>query len=186
MDVTEVFELLDIEWHLKYELPESQLSSLYVKDGNDETVSSIEYDAEGIPLGQGIEEIRIRQKMIGDFFRLWKETHDQHEIFNQDLKENILVRSISVIEACQHSAKSYISTKAAFMFETILREAKKVSTTKPKVGNKNQQNFSDMLILVFESEELGTVRLTVGVRKRTGDKIQYGISARQQEKGTSN
>ena len=36
-----------------------------------------------------MEEIRIRQKMIGDFFRLWKETHDQPEVFNQDLKEKI-------------------------------------------------------------------------------------------------
>lgn len=181
-----MFELIGIDWQLKYELNEAQYSSLRIKEGNDadNTVRPIECDADGIPLGQGMEEIRIRQKMIGDFFRLWKETHEQHEVFNLDLKENILVRSVSVIEACQHSAKSYTSTKAAFMFESILRNAKKVSTTKPKSGNKNQQNFSDMLILVYESEELGVVRLTVGVRKRTGDKIQYGISARTKEKST--
>ncbi len=185
------YELVEVSWSLAYDF-KSQQSSCCVADSSEieygtkkiESESKIEYDCDGIPMGQSMDEVRMRQQIIGNFFKQWKASHDVHQVFNQNLQDYILVRSVSVIEACQHSSKSYKSTKAALMFEKILAMAEKVGTTKPKPGNKNQQNFSDMFILQYQDEEIGSVRLTVGIRKRTAEKIQYGISANK-EKGTS-
>ena len=185
------YELVDISWSLHYDF-EQKKSSHYVCDENiiggqncnESDEQQFEYDDQGIPKGQSMEEIRKRQQIIGDFFKQWKTENESHQIFNDNLKEYILVRSISVIEACQHSSKSYISTKAALMFEEILKKASKVEIVKPKKDNKNQQNFSGIIIMSYTDEEIGTVRLTVGIRKRTSEKIQYGISAIK-DKGTS-
>ena len=62
------------------------------------------------------------------------------------------------------------------MMDEILAKAIKVEETMPKQNDKNQNAFERILVMKYDNEELGLVKLTVGVRKRTKEKIQYGIS----------
>jgi hypothetical protein len=46
-----------------------------------------------------------------------------------------------------------------------------------KEGVKNQGEFSEMIIMECPLVGIGTAKLTVGVKKKTGMKIQYCITA---------
>ena len=118
----------------------------------------------------------MRSEIIRDFFHKWKELHPEQMVYNEQLKENILIRNITLIEAREHSSKSYKSTRAFMMMDEILAKAIKVEETMPKQNDKNQNPFERILVMKYDIEELGLVKLTVGVRKRTKEKIQYGIS----------
>ena len=56
-------------------------------------------------------------------------------------------------------------------------KVKNPSQRKAKPGNKNQQPFERMLIMEYELVGIGTVKMTVGVRRRTQEKVQYCITA---------
>ena len=66
---------------------------------------------------------------------------------------------------------------AVLQLDAILVGAKKVSIKKTKVGNKNQKPFERMMIMTYELNGIGTVKMTVGIRRRTKEKIQYCITA---------
>ena len=85
-----------------------------------------------IPEDNSIESIKIREKIIRDFYREW-----------------------------------------------ILMGAKKVSIKKTKPGNKNQQPFERMMIMEYDVAFIGRVKMTVGIRRRTHEKVQYCITAIQ-------
>ena len=68
-------------------------------------------------------------------------------------------------------------TLAVLQLDAILVGAKKVSIKKTKVGNKNQKPFERMMIMTYELNGIGTVKMTVGIRRRTKEKIQYCITA---------
>ena len=110
------YELVEISWSLEYDF--SQMPhAMHVADegelpGQKEARSEIEYDVDGIPMGGSMEEIRVRQSKIKDFFEQWSNNNADRKVFNANLGEYILVRQISVIEATEHSAKGYLSTKA--------------------------------------------------------------------------
>ena len=67
--------------------------------------------------------------------------------------------------------------------EAIIRDyyrewkTKKVSSRKPKKGNKNQKPFERILVMEYELVGIGTVKMTVGVRRKTREKVQYCITA---------
>ena len=84
---------------------------------------------------------------------------------------------VSIIETSEHAAKSYLSTLAVLQLDAILVGAKKVSIKKTKVGNKNQKPFERMMIMTYELNGIGTVKMTVGIRRRTKEKVQYCITA---------
>jgi hypothetical protein len=48
---------------------------------------------------------------------------------------------------------------------------------KAKVGNKNQKPFEKMMIMEYELNGIGKVKMTVGIRRRTKEKVQYCITA---------
>lgn len=48
---------------------------------------------------------------------------------------------------------------------------------KPKLDNKNQEDFSEIIIMECPLIGMGTAKLTVGVKKKSGMKIQYCITA---------
>ena len=56
-------------------------------------------------------------------------------------------------------------------------KVKNPSQRKTKPGNKNQQPFERMLIMEYELVGIGTVKMIVGVRRRTQGKVQYCITA---------
>ena len=130
-----------------------------------------------IPQGNSLEEIKNREKIIRDFYREWKERNPSQRKYNLSLKEFINIRMVSIIETSEHASKSYLSTLAVLQLDSILVGARKVSIKKTKLGNKNQQPFERIMIMEYELTGIGTVKMTVGVRKRTREKVQYCITA---------
>lgn len=84
---------------------------------------------------------------------------------------------ISIIEAKQHGAKSYKSTLAVLRLDEVLRRATMLGELPTKKGNANQASFERMILMSYHCEEIGTIKLTVGVKRTNKDKVQYGISA---------
>lgn len=142
---------------------------------NDEH-KSIEYDADGIPMGNSIPEIEQREVIIREFFEKWSTLNNERRIFNDILQEYIYVRAVSVIEAKEHSAKSYKSTRAIMIIDEVLKNASPIRRVPKKTDNKKQKGFAYMLVMIYKHQDIGTIKLTVGVRQNT-NKIQYGLTA---------
>ena len=130
-----------------------------------------------IPEGNTLDEIKERERIIREFYREWKERNPLQRKYNLALKEYINIRMVSIVEISEHAAKSYLSTLAVLQLDAILVGAKKVSIKKVKPNNKNQQPFERMMIMEYELVGIGTVKMTVGVRRRTQEKVQYCITA---------
>lgn len=130
-----------------------------------------------IPEGNTLDDIKQREQIIRDFYREWKENNPLQRKFNLSLKEYINIRMVSIVETSEHAAKSYLSTLAVLQLDAILVGAKKVSVRKTKPKNKNQHPFERMMIIEYDMMGIGTVKMTVGVRRRTQEKVQYCITA---------
>ena len=92
-------------------------------------------------------------------------------------EEYINIRMVSIVETSEHAAKSYLSTLAVLQLDSILTGARKVSVKKPKPGNANQKAFERIMIMEYELTGIGKIKMTVGVRRRTLEKVQYCITA---------
>ena len=134
-----------------------------------------------IPQGTSIEDLRAREQIIREFYRIWKEQNPTQKRYNIHLKEDINIRMVSIVETSEHAAKSYLSTLAVLQLDAILTNARKVSVRKAKPDNKNQKPFERILIMEYESPGIGKIKMTVGVRRRTYEKVQYCITALQTE-----
>lgn len=130
-----------------------------------------------IPEGNTLKEIKQREQIIRDFYHAWKSKNPSHRKYNLSLKEYINIRMVSIVETSEHAAKNYLSTLAVLQLDSILIGAKTVSIKKIKPNNKNQQPFERIMIMEYEMVEIGTVKMTVGVRRRTQEKVQYCITA---------
>jgi hypothetical protein len=130
-----------------------------------------------IPEGNSVEDIKQRELIIRDFYREWKRKNPSQRKYNISLKDYINIRMVSIVETSEHAAKSYFSTLAVLQLDAILTGAKKISIKKPKVGNKNQMPFERIMIMEYELVEIGKVKMTVGIRRRTQEKVQYCITA---------
>ena len=130
-----------------------------------------------IPEGNTLDEIKERERIIREFYHEWKERNPLQRKYNLALKEYINIRMVSIVESSEHAAKSYLSTLAVLQLDAILVGAKKISIKKVKPNNKNQQPFERMMIMEYELVGIGTVKMTVGVRRRTQEKVQYCITA---------
>lgn len=182
------YELVDLSWSLLYDLQE-EVDDGYVRDASSVfdskdafrigEIEALQLDDQGIPNGEGKEYTRARRVIIGDFYHNWNERHPEKRVHNQALDDDILVRGISLVEAKEHAAKRYRSTLAVLRLEEVLAKARPVRRVPVKKDNSNQATFDYMLIMVCELEDIGTIKLTVGVRdkKIPLERIQYGISA---------
>lgn len=130
-----------------------------------------------IPKGNTLDNIKQRELIIRNFYREWKEKNPSQRKFNLSLKEYINIRMVSIVETSEHAAKNYLSTLAVLQLDAILVGAKKVSIKKTKTNNKNQQPFEKIMIMEYDMVGIGTVKMTVGVRRRTQEKVQYCITA---------
>jgi tRNA splicing ligase len=130
-----------------------------------------------IPEGNTLDEIKERERIIREFYHEWKERNPLQRKYNLALKEYINIRMVSIVETSEHAAKSYLSTLAVLQLDAILVGAKKISIKKVKPNNKNQQPFERMMIMEYELVGIGAVKMTVGVRRRTQEKVQYCITA---------
>ena len=130
-----------------------------------------------IPKGTSKEDILIRKQIIFEFYQSWKLEHPDLKMYNQSLREYINIRYVSIDETCAHASKNYLSTLAVLQLDAILTLAKKKSVTIAKSTRKNQKPFEKMITMTYDCPGIGDVKLTVGVRKVTHEKVQYCITA---------
>jgi hypothetical protein len=89
-----------------------------------------------------------------------------------------------VEETAGHASLNYKSTIAVTFLSEILENAivnkdKKgiIITELPKPNVKNQSRFSKIFIMEYKKADLGTIKLTVGELRGSGQKLQYCITA---------
>ena len=131
---------------------------------------------EDVPVGDSAEDIEARRKIISKFYHDWKLRNQSLRRFNLSLNEYINIRFVSITETCTHASKNYLSTLAVLQLDAILTNARVVSTVKSK-DNGNQKPFEKMIIMKYDCVGIGVVKMTVGVRRRTHEKVQYCITA---------
>ena len=125
-----------------------------------------------IPTGTRKEDIKVREKIIKDFYAKWISEHPDKKIWNEDLQDYICVKYQSINETYNKAARRYESTLAVFRLTEVMEKAvfKEEKPTKP--GDKNQKPYSKLLILLYDG-----IKLTVGVQKTTQEKVQYCLTA---------
>ena len=133
-----------------------------------------------IPNGNTHDDVLQRRSIISSFFHTWKETNPSASIFNKHLREDILIRFVSITETCTHASRLYESTNAVLNMDMILMNAKKVGIVKPK-NNGNQKSFEKMLVMSYYNKDLGKIKITIGIRRRTHEKILYCITAEKEQ-----
>jgi hypothetical protein len=132
---------------------------------------------ERIPAGDTTEEKKQRKQFIVDFYSQWIAVNTTKQIFNKSLNDFINVRFLSLQETAGHASHTYKSTVAVTYLTEILENAKYVTSVKPKPENKNQQRFSEMIVMQHSKKVFGKIKLTVGVLKGSRQKVQYCITA---------
>lgn len=134
-------------------------------------------DIKQIPNDDSLESIKSREKIIRKFYCEWKENNPSQRKYNLSLKDYINIRMVSIIETSEHAAKNYLSTLAVLQLDSILTGAKKISIQKTKSNSKNQKSFERIMIMEYQLAFIGRVKMTVGIRRRTKEKVQYCITA---------
>ena len=129
-----------------------------------------------IPEGNSHDEILERRSIIANFYREWKLANPSLKRYNINLKEYINIRFVSITETCTYASRTYHSTIAVLQLDAILTNARKVGTV-PVKANGNQKPFEKMIVMRYESPGIGSVKMTVGVRRHTHEKVQYCITA---------
>lgn len=172
MDNQYEYELIEIAFE-----PDESSYSQVVCDDSEVQYGPIEYDEDGIPKGKTPEETEIRRKIIHEHIQRWRAEHaDNPSVYNVELGENIKISQVFLLESVAHSAVRYLSTKAILQMETIMAQAKEVGLSKVKQTTENQKPFVRMLVMIYKSKELGSVKMTVGIRKKSEEKVEYSIT----------
>ena len=125
-----------------------------------------------IPQGNSREEVKLRDQIIKDFYAGWIAENPEKKMWNEDLQDYILVKYLSITETAEKAARQYESTLAVMRLSELLTKSKKVAEVPPKKGTKNQKPCLKMYIM-----QLDNIKMTVGLQKSTGDKVQYCITA---------
>lgn len=142
-----------------------------------DAAESLVIQPEDIPTGDSAEDRKVRQQLILSYYEQWKKTHPELCVFNYSLNDCICVKHISIEETASHASLSYLSTLAVLQLDAILHNAKLVDDTPIKKGTKNQMQFSRVLLMRYNLIGIGSVRLTVGVRRSDNSKVQYCATA---------
>jgi len=137
----------------------------------------MELDKSGIATGETKEDKKQRKQFIIDFYGKWIAVNTTKQIFNKSLNDFINVRFLSLQETAGHASHTYKSTVAVTYLTEILENAKYVTSVKPKTENKNQQRFSEMIVMQHSKKVFGKIKLTVGVLKGSRQNVQYCITA---------
>ncbi|MCL2413082.1 MAG: hypothetical protein FWC98_02980 [Bacteroidales bacterium] len=132
----------------------------------------------GVPADDTKEAKKQRKQFIKDFYRLWEIVNPTKKVFNKSLNDFINVRHVSVHETSGHASHRYISTLAIMFLSEILENAVQKGRPKnPKRTQKNQKGFEKIITMEYFKKELGAIKLTVGVKRGTKEKIQYCVTA---------
>ena len=124
-----------------------------------------------IPIGHTKEEIKVREKLIKDFYSKWISEHPDKKIWNKGLSEYIHVKFLSINETYEKASRSYESTLAVFQLTEILENATLANTKLAKRNTKNQKQFEALLMMQYNN-----IKLTVGRQRSNQELVQYGIT----------
>ena len=113
-----------------------------------------------------------KDQIIKDFYAGWIAENPEKKMWNEDLQDYILVKYLSITETAEKAARQYESTLAVMRLSELLTKSKKVAEVPPKKNTRNQKPFLKMYIM-----QLDNIKMTVGLQKSTGDKVQYCITA---------
>lgn len=128
-------------------------------------------------MGDTTEDRRKRNRMIRKFYSQWLQKHPEKKVFNMSLKDYIQVKYVSINETAGHASLRYLSTLAVLQLDAILPNAVLKETKPVNQRTKNQKGFKRMLIMEYNCQGIGPVRLTVGQKGSGGTKVQYCITA---------
>jgi hypothetical protein len=125
-----------------------------------------------IPKGKTREEIKVRERIIKDYYAEWIANNPSKSVWNKSLNAEIKVKGLSINETYEHAARSYESTIAVMNLTEILSQAKIVSQGPRKADDQNQKAFSRVYVMRYRN-----VRLVVGYQPSKGDYVQYSITS---------
>ena len=132
----------------------------------------------GIATGDTTEDKKQRKRFIASFYKMWETENPEKRVFNRSLKDFVYVKHISVKETVGQASRRYISTQAVTFLSEILEYA--VQKGLPHNANPekvNQKGFEKMILLEYDKQDFGKIKLTVGVKRGTKEKVQYCITA---------
>lgn len=127
-------------------------------------------DEINIPTEMSYEALKVRKRIIKEFYYSWNERNPDKQVWNNSLGVYIKVKFSSINETVDKAALRPESTKAVFNLDKILAQAKFVKVHKVKTNNRNQKQFLRMLEMRYEN-----IKLMVGHQKN-GDYVQYSIT----------
>ena len=134
-----------------------------------------------LPKDDSTEAKKMRKTFINAFYSQWIAINPTKQIFNKSLNDFINVRFLSMQETAGHASHTYKSTVAVTYLTEILENAKYVTSVRPKPENKNQQRFSEMIVMECSKKDFEPIKLTVGVLKGSKQRVQYCITAMEQK-----
>jgi len=144
----------------------------------------MELDKNGIAQGETKEDKKQRKQFIVDFYGKWIVANPEKHLYNKSLKAYIEVRFLSVEETAGHASLKYKSTVAVTFLSEVIENAivpkdtkGNIIAEKPKPNVKNQSRFSKLFIMEYEKVDFGKIKLTVGELRGSGQKLQYCITA---------
>ena len=138
----------------------------------------MELDKNGIAIGDTTEDKKQRKRFIMDFYKKWETANPQKQIFNKSLKDFVNVKHISVKETTGQASHRYISTLAiTFLTEILGNATQEGSPQNTNPQRDNQKGFEKIIIMEYNKRDFGKIKLTVGVKRGTKAKVQYCITA---------
>ena len=156
---------------------ESDVVALPVQEPRDYDPVGFEIRPDDVPTGDTVEDRRIRNRLIRQFYHQWMGRNEDRRVFNKSLDDFIHVKYISVNETAGHASLRYLSTLAVLQLDAILPNAVLKQNKPVNPNTKNQKGFKRMLIMEYVCPAIGLVRLTVGQKSSDDSKVQYCITA---------
>jgi len=145
-------------------------------------------DKNGIATGYTKSDKKQRKQFIIDFYGKWININPNKSIYNKSLEAFTEVRFLSVEETAGHASTKYKSTVAVTFLSEILINAiiqqdnrGNIIAEMPKPNVKNQSRFSKVYIMEYEKAGFGKIKLTVGELRGSKQKIQYCITAKEND-----
>lgn len=124
-----------------------------------------------IPKGRTKEDIKIREKLIKDFYAQWISEHPDKKVWNQNIGAFIHVKFLSINETYEKASRSYESTLAVLKLSEILEGAIKTDELPAKRNTMNQKQFEKLIVMQYDE-----VKLTVGLQRSNQEFVQYCIT----------
>ena len=144
-------------------------------------------DNRGIAFGSTPDDMKNRKRFIIDFYTNWIIANPAKRVFNKSLQNYIEVRFISIQETASKAAIRYKSTITITFLTEILENAVTIGNPlEPKKENVKQKRFSRIFIMAYKKENFGDIKLIVGELRGSGQKIQYCITAIENDYQTRN